>query len=120
MRTCWWRWGGCAAGAGSGTLRPAQWPAPAAAAGGQLAEARGSAAEIRRREGEAILAALPAGAVVVALDLGDDAAPTTEALAALLTRWQESGRGTAFVIGGAEGLDPPCSHAPITASLSVP
>jgi 23S rRNA (pseudouridine1915-N3)-methyltransferase len=73
----------------------------------EIAEGRGaSAAEIRRREGEAILAALPAGgALVVALDLGG-AAPTSEALAALTARWEEAARPVAYVVGGAEGLDP--------------
>ena len=71
----------------------------------EFAEARGSPAEIRRREGTAILAALPAGALLVALDLGG-AAPTSEALAALTTRWMEAARPVAFAIGGAEGLDP--------------
>jgi 23S rRNA (pseudouridine1915-N3)-methyltransferase len=36
----------------------------------EFAEARGSPAEIRRREGAAILAALPVGALLVAMDLG--------------------------------------------------
>ncbi len=71
----------------------------------EIAEARGSAAEIRRREGEAILAALPDGALAVALDLGA-AAPDSEGFARMLTRWQESGRPLVFLIGGAEGLDP--------------
>jgi len=72
---------------------------------GEYPEARGSAAEIRRREGAAILAALPAGALLVAMDLGG-AAPTSEALAALTTRWMEAARPLAFAIGGAEGLCP--------------
>lgn len=71
----------------------------------EFAEARGSPAEIRQREGAAILAALPAGALLVAMDLGG-AAPTSEALAALTTRWMEAARPLAFAIGGAEGLDP--------------
>jgi 23S rRNA (pseudouridine1915-N3)-methyltransferase len=71
----------------------------------EIAEARGSAAEIRRREGAALLAALPEGSLAVALDLGGSA-PDSEGFAALLTRWEESGRVLAFVIGGAEGLDP--------------
>ena len=71
----------------------------------EFAEARGSPAEIRKREGAAILAALPAGALLVAMDLGG-AAPTSEALAALTTRWMEAARPLAFAIGGAEGLDP--------------
>jgi 23S rRNA (pseudouridine1915-N3)-methyltransferase len=71
----------------------------------ELAEARGSPAEIRRREGAALLAALPPAALAVAMDLGGEA-PGSEAFAALLHRWTETGRPLAFLIGGAEGLDP--------------
>ncbi len=71
----------------------------------EIAEARGSPAEIRRREGAAILAALPPGALLVALDLGA-IAESSEALAARLDRWEASGRPLVFTIGGAEGLDP--------------
>jgi 23S rRNA (pseudouridine1915-N3)-methyltransferase len=71
----------------------------------EIPEARGAPPEIRRREGEAIAAALPARAFVVALDLGGEA-PDSEGLAALLARWEAAGRPLAFVIGGAEGLDP--------------
>ena len=71
----------------------------------EIPEARGSAAEIRRREGEALLAALPADSALVALDLGG-AALTSEAFSALMTRIAESGRAPCFAIGGAEGLDP--------------
>jgi 23S rRNA (pseudouridine1915-N3)-methyltransferase len=71
----------------------------------EIPEARGSAAEIRRREGAALLAALPEGALAVAMDLGG-ASPDSEELAAMTARWEESGRVLAFLIGGAEGLDP--------------
>lgn len=77
-------------------------PAPAVV---EIAEARGSAAEVRRREGAALLAALPAGALLVAMDLGGET-PGSEAFAALLERWAGTGKPLAFVIGGAEGLDP--------------
>lgn len=70
----------------------------------EIPEARGSAAEVRRREGAALLAALPADALAVALDLGGEA-PGSERFAALLARWEESGRALCFLIGGAEGLD---------------
>jgi 23S rRNA (pseudouridine1915-N3)-methyltransferase len=70
----------------------------------EVAEGRGRAAEIRRREAAALLAALPPGALAVALDLGGEA-PDSEALAARLGRWLESGRPVCFLIGGAEGLD---------------
>lgn len=71
----------------------------------EIPEARGSAAEIRRREGAALLAALSGDALAVALDLGGEA-PDSERFAALLTRWEDSGRSVCFLIGGAEGLDP--------------
>jgi 23S rRNA (pseudouridine1915-N3)-methyltransferase len=71
----------------------------------EIAEARGSAAEVRRREGAAILAAIPDGALLVALDLGGTQ-PDSEGFAGLLQRWAETGKPIAFVIGGAEGLDP--------------
>ena len=70
----------------------------------ELPDGRGSPAEIKRREADALLAAVPAAAFAVALDLGG-AAPTSEALAALLDRWLETGKTICFVIGGAEGLD---------------
>lgn len=71
----------------------------------EIADAKGSPAEIRRREGERILAAVPGDALLVALDLGGSA-PDSEGLAALLARWAQAGRPIAFAIGGAEGLDP--------------
>jgi 23S rRNA (pseudouridine1915-N3)-methyltransferase len=70
----------------------------------EVAEGRGSAVEIKRREAEALLAVLPPAAFAVALDLGG-AAPTSEALSGLLDRWLESGRPVCFLIGGAEGFD---------------
>jgi 23S rRNA (pseudouridine1915-N3)-methyltransferase len=70
----------------------------------EVAEGRGSAAEIKRHEAGRLLAALPSHAFAVALDLGGRA-PESEALAALLGRWLESGRPVCFLIGGAEGLD---------------
>jgi 23S rRNA (pseudouridine1915-N3)-methyltransferase len=72
----------------------------------EVPEARGaSAAEIRRREGAALLAALPEAALAVAMDLGGEA-PSSEAFAQKLARWQGAGKPLAFLIGGAEGLDP--------------
>lgn len=70
----------------------------------ELPDGRGAPAECRRREGEALLAALPEHALVVALDLGGKGL-ATEAFAAQLTRWLETGRKLAFLIGGAEGFD---------------
>lgn len=72
----------------------------------EVAEARGGTpAEIRRREGAALLTALPEGALLVALDGGGDA-PSSEAFAVLCGRWDESGRTPCYAIGGTEGLDP--------------
>jgi 23S rRNA (pseudouridine1915-N3)-methyltransferase len=59
------------------------------------------AAEVKRREAAALLAAVPKDAFVVALDLGGvvlDSVGFGERLAV----W---GRAACFVIGGAEGLD---------------
>jgi 23S rRNA (pseudouridine1915-N3)-methyltransferase len=70
----------------------------------EIADGTGSPAEIKRREAAAILAAIPAGALVIALDLGG-AVPSSEAFSARMTGWRESGRTPCFVIGGAEGLD---------------
>ncbi len=72
----------------------------------EIPEGRGAPAEIKRREGAALLAALPANAFVVALDLGP-AAPDSARLAALVERWLGLGRPVCFLIGGAEGLDAP-------------
>jgi len=71
----------------------------------EMPEGRGAPAELRRREGEALLAALPPAAFAVALDQGGQA-PGSEALARLVERWLGQGRPLCFVIGGAEGLDP--------------
>ncbi|MFL9922923.1 23S rRNA (pseudouridine(1915)-N(3))-methyltransferase RlmH [Herbaspirillum lusitanum] len=52
-----------------------------------------------------IEAVLPKGARIVALDeRGKDW--TTMQLSQQLTQWQQDGRDVAFVIGGADGLDP--------------
>lgn len=70
----------------------------------EIAEARGSTVEAKRREAQAILAAVADGAVLVALDLGG-VDETTEAFAKRLARWRDAGKAVAFAIGGAEGLD---------------
>ena len=70
----------------------------------EVPDGSGGPAEIKRREAAALLAAIPAGALAVALDLGGKA-PDSPGLAALMTGWRESGRTLCFVIGGAEGLD---------------
>ncbi|HME24557.1 MAG TPA: 23S rRNA (pseudouridine(1915)-N(3))-methyltransferase RlmH [Acetobacteraceae bacterium] len=72
----------------------------------EIVEARGAPAEAKRRESEALLAALPDVAFVVALDPGG-ATPDSAELARLLERWLAAGRPVCFLIGGAEGLDAP-------------
>lgn len=59
----------------------------------------------KAREGEALLAAVPAGARMVALD-ERGRTETSDAFASRLGRWRDDGvRTVAFVIGGADGLD---------------
>jgi 23S rRNA (pseudouridine1915-N3)-methyltransferase len=70
----------------------------------EIAEARGAPAEIKRREAAALLAALPATAFVVALDLAGEALDS-ETLAVRLERWLGLGQPICFLIGGTEGLD---------------
>jgi 23S rRNA (pseudouridine1915-N3)-methyltransferase len=72
----------------------------------EVPEARGAPAEVKRRESEALLAALPAAAFVAALDPCGKA-PDSDELARLLERWLAGGRPVCFLIGGAEGLDQP-------------
>jgi 23S rRNA (pseudouridine1915-N3)-methyltransferase len=72
----------------------------------ELAEARGAPAEVKRREGAALLAALPAGAFAIVLDQGGET-PNSARLAKLLERWLGLGRPVCFLIGGAEGHDAP-------------
>ena len=83
----------------------------------ELAEGRGSPAEVKRRETEALLQALPPAALVVALDLGGEALDS-EALATRLDRWLALGREVCFVIGGTEGLGRPLlDRADVVVSL---
>ena len=57
------------------------------------------------REGEALLAAVPDGARIVALDERGKS-QTSEAFAKRLGIWRDDGvRAVAFLIGGADGLD---------------
>ncbi|MBI4184825.1 MAG: 23S rRNA (pseudouridine(1915)-N(3))-methyltransferase RlmH [Proteobacteria bacterium] len=61
-------------------------------------------AELRRREAELLLALVPAGARVVALDERGRAL-SSAAFAQTLGRWRDEGAAeVAFLIGGAEGL----------------
>ena len=70
----------------------------------EVSDGHGAPAEIKRREAEALLAALPVGAWAVALDLGAPC-PGSDGLARLLERWLAAGREACFLVGGAEGLD---------------
>jgi 23S rRNA (pseudouridine1915-N3)-methyltransferase len=70
----------------------------------ELPEGRGAPVEIKRREAQALLGALPAQAYVIAMDLGG-AMPDSAGLARMMTVWQGLGRPVCFLIGGAEGLD---------------
>ena len=70
----------------------------------ELPEARGAAALVRRKEGAALLAAMPDNAFAVVLDLGGQAVGS-EAFAARLQQWAGLPRTLCFLIGGAEGLD---------------
>ncbi len=70
----------------------------------EIVEARGTPMEAKRREGAALIAALPPRAFAVALDPGGQA-PDSAGFAVLLERWLILGRPLCFLIGGAEGLD---------------
>ncbi|HMM56270.1 MAG TPA: 23S rRNA (pseudouridine(1915)-N(3))-methyltransferase RlmH [Rudaea sp.] len=56
-------------------------------------------------EGAALLAAIPKGAHVVALD-GRGKPWSSEELAQQLSRWRMQGRDLAFLVGGADGFAP--------------
>ena len=70
----------------------------------EVPEGHGAPVEIKRREAATLLAVVPPGAFVVALDLGGQA-PNSEGFAALVERWLGLSRPVCFLIGGAEGLD---------------
>ena len=70
----------------------------------ELPDGKGAPAEVKRRESEALLAALPPRAFAVALDLAGEALDT-QAFATKLQAWLDTGRPVCFLIGGAGGLD---------------
>jgi 23S rRNA (pseudouridine1915-N3)-methyltransferase len=72
----------------------------------ELPEERGTPAVVKRREGAALLGALPRDAFVVPLDLGGHML-NSEAFAGRLNQWAALSRPVSFLIGGAEGLDAP-------------
>ncbi len=70
----------------------------------ELPDGKGSPVEIKRREGEALLAALPGKAFAIALDQAGEMLDSA-AFAARLEGWLILSRPLRFLIGGAEGLD---------------
>ena len=62
---------------------------------------------LRAREGEALLAAVPDGHRVIALDERGTPWSTPE-LAARLEDWMREERGVGFLVGGPDGLSPDC------------
>ena len=71
---------------------------------------RGKNSDIKRltqQEGEKMLAAIPKGAKIIALDVLGKAC-STEELALELKSWQSSGYDVAILIGGPEGLAEDC------------
>jgi 23S rRNA (pseudouridine1915-N3)-methyltransferase len=75
-------------------------------------EARNSgktAQQIMEAEAQRISAALPAGALCIALD-ERGATPTTRQLSQQMQDWMQQGRDVAFVIGGADGLHESVKH----------
>ena len=70
-------------------------------------EERGAGRAVERAraaEGERLLAALPAGATLLALDERGKGF-TTQGLSVMLAAWMRDGAQPAFAIGGADGLD---------------
>ena len=83
----------------------------------EIPDGKGAPAEIKRREGEALLAALPAQTFAIALDL-DGEMLDSASFAARLEGWLTLSRPIRFLIGGAEGLDRPViARADYTLSL---
>lgn len=64
-------------------------------------------ARLKRDEGEALLAAIPPGDRVIALD-GRGRPWSTEQLAERLETWMAGGADCAFLVGGPDGLDAAC------------
>lgn len=60
---------------------------------------------VQAAEAERLRAALPKTCRTIALDERGEAC-TTERLAARFRAWQQEGRDLAFIIGGADGMDP--------------
>jgi 23S rRNA (pseudouridine1915-N3)-methyltransferase len=65
------------------------------------------AARAMQEEGQLMLAAIPAGCLVIALDVTGKAW-STEGLAERLQQWMAGGRDVALLVGGPDGLAPEC------------
>jgi 23S rRNA (pseudouridine1915-N3)-methyltransferase len=83
----------------------------------EIPEASGPPQEAKRRENNALRAAIPSNAHAVALDLGAPALDS-KAFAVALARWQALQAPLCFLIGGAEGLDE-ATLAQVSATLSL-
>ena len=68
---------------------------------------QGDPAKIRQAEGDLLLARVPRDCHVVALS-EDGREFSTRQLAHSLGEWMQLGRDVAFLVGGADGLDPAC------------
>ena len=78
-----------------------------------------STERIRDQEGLQLLAAIPAQAMVVALDVSGKAW-STQALADRMQDWLQAGRDIALLVGGADGLSAAClARADLRWSLSA-
>lgn len=64
-------------------------------------------ARIIKQEGDRMLAAIPKGSRVVALDVKGKPW-STEALSSNMEDWMQDGRDVALLVGGPDGLDPRC------------
>ncbi|HPE62007.1 MAG TPA: 23S rRNA (pseudouridine(1915)-N(3))-methyltransferase RlmH [Thiolinea sp.] len=84
-------------------------------------EKRGRQADVQRireREGSRLLGAIPAGCLVIALDV-QGRSQSTEKLAGELEKWLQSGRDVALLVGGPDGLSAAClARADLHWSLS--
>lgn len=77
------------------------------------------AARAMQEEGQLMLAAIPAGCLVVALDVAGRPWSTGE-LADRLLAWLAGGRDVALLVGGPDGLAPEClARADLSWSLSA-
>jgi 23S rRNA (pseudouridine1915-N3)-methyltransferase len=75
--------------------------------------------QLKEREAELLLAALPKGATLVALD-GGGTSLTSPAFAKRLAGWQESAADLVFMLGGADGLAKPIiDRAQFVLSLGI-